>query len=246
MPANPGYDLQVYIFIYFKNGKSPERNFMEETVIQQESQNSFVQTDEPVYADNSMFDTNENPLQAANQVNQEGESSKQDPSNELLLGKFKSVEDLSKAYQELQRYQGQCSDELGHLRKELTNVNEMKQFMDQFNTIHGTLVGCINRDKEKYNKPEYFQDPTFREIYKEALSVLGENLDTDRFVSLLENYVSARIFANDRKKAAQNETQKVLDSMTYEKNPKSSLTPPKKRFDEMSEKEIDEMLEKLI
>lgn len=219
---------------------------MEENEIQQESQISFNQTEEPVYSDNSEGDFYETAVPTENRVQQEGQSLQKDPSEELLLGKFKSVEDLSKAYQELQRYQGQCSDELGYLRKELTNVNDMRQAMAQFNNIHDTLIGCINRDKEKYNQPEYFQDPTFREIYKEALTVLGDKLDTDRFVSLLENYVSARIFANDRKKAAQSETQQVLDSMTYEKNPKSSLTPPKKRFDEMSEKEIDEMLEKLI
>ena len=34
--------------------------------------------------------------------------------------------------------------------------------------------------------------------------------------------------------------------MTYEKNPNNSLTLPKKSFDEMSEKEIDELLDRVI
>ena len=34
--------------------------------------------------------------------------------------------------------------------------------------------------------------------------------------------------------------------MTYSKNPKDSFTPPQKSFDEMSEKEIDELIEKYI
>jgi hypothetical protein len=34
--------------------------------------------------------------------------------------------------------------------------------------------------------------------------------------------------------------------MDYKENAKSSFNPPQKRFDEMSEKEIDEMLDKLI
>ena len=35
-------------------------------------------------------------------------------------------------------------------------------------------------------------------------------------------------------------------SMTYDKNPKSSFSPPQKRFDEMTDKEVDELLERLI
>ena len=76
--------------------------------------------------------------------------------------------------------------------------------------------------------------------------VLKDSLDTDKLVTLLDAYANARIFANEKKKSAQNETQKVLDAMTYSNNPKTTFNPPKKRFDEMSEKEIDEMLERLI
>ena len=34
--------------------------------------------------------------------------------------------------------------------------------------------------------------------------------------------------------------------MTYDKNSKSSFAPPKKRFDEMTDEEIDDLLERLI
>ena len=83
-------------------------------------------------------------------------------------------------------------------------------------------------------------------MYSEVFKVFGEDLDTDRFVNLLEGYVSSRIFANEKKKAAKNETEEVLGSMSYSKNSKNSFTPPQKRFDEMTPKEIDELLEKLI
>ena len=99
---------------------------------------------------------------------------------------------------------------------------------------------------EKYNTPEYFQDPSFNQLFKEAYALLGNNLDMDRLVTLLDEYVSARIFAHDREKSAKGETEKILDSMTYDKNSKTSFTPPKKRFDEMTPKEVDELLERLI
>ena len=34
--------------------------------------------------------------------------------------------------------------------------------------------------------------------------------------------------------------------MSYNKNSKTSFTPPQKRFDEMTPEEIDDLLEKLI
>lgn len=216
-----------------------EENFTQNT-------ENFNQTTEPEVSDNSTFDAVDSVDTAVNQPHAAGESYAQDPAAGMLLGKFKSVDDLSNAYEELQKYQGRCSDELGHLRKEMVGVSSMKQTLDQFNNLHSGLFDSINRDKEKYNSPEYFQDPTFREIYKEAIYALGDNLDTDKFINLLESYVSARIFANDKKKAAQKETQNILGSMTYDKNSGSTFSKPKKRFDEMTDKEIDELLERRL
>ena len=65
-------------------------------------------------------------------------------------------------------------------------------------------------------------------------------------VNLLDKYVSSRIESAERKNAANKETQQILDSMNYSKNPKTSFTPPKKRLDEMTPQEVDEMLDRLI
>ena len=65
---------------------------MEETLLQEQSQpeTTALTSNEPVQ-------TADNPLeQSSGSVQTEGQST--DPSN-LILGKFKSVEDLSKAYQ---------------------------------------------------------------------------------------------------------------------------------------------------
>ena len=170
----------------------------------------------------------------------------QDPSEGLILGKFKSVEDLSRAYEELQRFQGQNSQELGNLRKESESVNGLKGQLEEMLEMQNSMLEVISADKEKFNKPEYFQDPTFTELYKEAFYALNGQIDTDKFVSLLDSYVKSRVNAYEKSKSADLETQNVLDSMTYDKNAKTTFTPPKKTFDEMTPQEVDELLERLI
>lgn len=221
---------------------------MEENQIQSESEVSTISQDEPVSSDNLSKEQVETKMPenitSGNQEDGESFETSKDPT--LILGKFKSVQELEKAYEELQKYQGRSSEELGSMRKELSNLGDFKNLCDFYQTMQNEYLEVIERDKAKYSAPEYFQDPTFREIYKEALLTFGSNLDTDRMINLLDTYVEARIKANDKKKSAQSETQNVLDSMTYFKNPKSTITPPKKRLDEMTEQEVDELLERLI
>ena len=224
---------------------------MEENQFQTEPKISDAHNEEPTSVDNSTFEQNENTVTKKNLLEENGESTKLekknvDPEQELILGKFKSVEELKKAYQELQKYQGNSSEELGNLRKEIANLNEYKDQFQIFNVLQQEYSDVIKRDKEKYQEKGYFENPTFKEIYKEALGVFGANLDTDRMINLLENYAESKILANEKKKVAEKETQKTLDAMTFSECSKTTFTPPKKRFDEMTEKEIDELLERLI
>ena len=220
--------------------------YMEENQTLINEKSSAKQISEPeITADNSEI-TTQDSLDLKSVSKQEGEFSKENPSKDFILGKFKNVEELSKAYEELQKHQGQCSDELGSLRREMAAVNEFRQNIDKMNSIKNSLLSSIASAREKYNTPEYFQDPTFREIYKEALFALGENLDSEKLVNLLESYVTARIYAHDKKTAAENETQKVLNSMQYKENPKTSISKPKKSLDEMTEAEVDEMLDRIL
>ena len=213
-----------------------------EEQIKQETQISETEKTAPVNTDNA-----EQISENTESVKQkEGQSEKSDPSDRLILGKFKTVEDLSKAYEELQKFQGKNSEELGSLRKELANLNKYKDVVSGLNTYQSSILSVIERDKELYNTPEYLQNPVFKEIYSEALMTFGDNLDTDRLVGLLEKYVENRISSYDKEKSAKNETQKVLDSMNYSKNSKNSLTPPKKSLDEMTDDEFKASLRKLI
>ena len=201
-------------------------------------------TQEPIQIDNSQEFLEQIP--EAKEVQNDGQSIQKDPSDELILGKFKSVDELAKAYSELQKFQGESSKELGELRKESSSMSSLKSTLEEAVALSNDLSKIISEDKEKYNQAEYFQEPTFRELYKEAISALGKNLDTDKFVNLIETYVKSRISAYDKSKLAKDETEQVIDSMIYEKNSKTSFTPPKKHFDEMTSQEIDELLEKLI
>ena len=165
--------------------------------------------------------------------------------SELILGKFKSVEDLSKAYKELEKFQGTQSEELGLLRQKASLSEDVIKAWEHQQQIEKAQES-LQQIAQKYNSPQYFQDPSFREIYKEAYLALGENLDCDRFVKLIEDYVASRILAKEKSQAVAKENNSAIDSMKFSKNEVSSLTPPTKRLDEMTEKEVDELLEQLI
>ena len=171
------------------------------------------------------------------------EGQAQAPSEELILGKFKSVEDLSNAYQELEKLQGNQSLELGNLRKNTGIINAIQEAWQQENNLKQN-ANFLQDTVNKY--PDYFLDPSFKEMYKVAYNALGTNLDTDKFIELLEGYVSSRIFNYKQEQNAANETENVLKSMTYSKNASTSFTPPTKTLDEMSKEEIDALLDKYI
>ena len=141
---------------------------MEENQIQTELETSTNQIDEPISVDNSEIEEVENVESASEPLSEEGQSFEteiveEDPSEELILGKFKSVEDLVKAYEELQKRQGQSSEELGNLRKEMAGVNEIKNTLSFFNAKKDEFFETIQRDKEKFSSQGYFEDPVFKE-----------------------------------------------------------------------------------
>ncbi len=163
----------------------------------------------------------------------------------LILGKFKSQEDLIKAYQDLEKLQGNQSAELGQLRQKSGIWNNISD------VLQDRIYVLESKDKlaeiaQKYNKPEYFQDPSFRSLFSEAYRVMKDNLDVDYMIEMLEGYVSGRISAYERKKAAEAETDRAISAVKFDKNQKSSLKPAEKRLDEMTKQEIDDLLDRLL
>ena len=173
-----------------------------------------------------------------------GQSVKSDPN--LILGKFKTQDDLINAYKELEKLQGSQSSELGNLRQNSVWMRNIQQAWEK----QEELMNCAQELQDaanKYNTPEYFQDPSFKEMYKEAYLALGKNLDTDRFVNLLEGYVSSRLMKYQQEQAAKSENAKAISGMKFDKNKNSSInTSAGKRIDQMTTDEINEILDKYI
>jgi hypothetical protein len=189
-------------------------------------------------AENSNQEQN---VEQETQIRNDGQST--DPS-ELILGKFKSAEDLTKAYQELQKLQGSQSAELGELRQ---NSRMLKSITDAYNK-QNQIMYSEKELREAANKySTYFEDPSFRQLFGNAYLALGSNLDLDRFITLMEGYVSSRIFAHDKSKAKEAETKKAIESLKFDKN-KTTLSqkPSDKRVEDMNPKEYEEFLRRLI
>ena len=117
---------------------------------------------------------------------------KETPSEQLILGKFKSVDDLSKAYTELEKLKGSQGEELGKLRLESQGLKNLTEIFEKQKNLEMSETE-LRELSQKYNN--YFADPCFTELYKEAYFALGKNLDSEKLINLLENYVSSRIFA---------------------------------------------------
>jgi len=202
------------------------------------SQNSVEMNDEPsVNDENSKENTQHQNTQA-----QETKVEDNSPST-LILGKFKSAEDLAQAYKQLEKLQGNQSSELGMLREKVASMNSQNEALKLLESVYANK-DLIRESAKKY--PEYFADPSFKQIYTEAFRVLGADLDVDRLVNLIEGYASARIFAHEKSKSAEAETQAVLGNMKFDKNDQTLKTPVKKSIQQMSPKELDEMLDRLI
>ena len=172
----------------------------------------------------------------------ESEDKSYDPSA-LILGKFKTTEDLTEAYKQLEKLQGNQSSELGMLRQKVASMNKDNEAL---NLLHSIIENKAQIQESAKKYPEYFADPSFKQIYSEAYKALGTDLDVDRLVNLVEGYASARIFAYEKSKLAEAETQKTIGEMKFGKNDKNTSVPVKKSIQQMSPKELDEMLERLI
>ena len=200
------------------------------------SQNAETIQTEPV----NKTDNSENSQ--ANSNSTEAEDKSLNPST-LILGKFKSTEDLTEAYRQLEKLQGNQSSELGMLREKVASIDNGNEALKMLQGIIDNKAQ-IQEAVQKY--PKYFSDPSFKQLYAEAYKAFGTELDVDRLVNLVESYASARIFAHEKSKAAEAETQQATHGMKFDKNDKTVTAPVRKSIQQMTPKELDEMLEKLI
>ena len=205
-------------------------------------ENQLSQVAEFVKSEPLQTNDNSDETSKVNADLKESEDKSYDPST-LILGKFKSTEDLTEAYKQLEKLQGNQSSELGALREQVVSMNKDNEAL---NLLHSIIENKAQIQESAKKYPEYFADPSFKQIYSEAYKALGTNLDVDKLVNLVEGYASARIFAYEKSKLAEAETQKTIGEMKFGKNDKNTSVPVKKSIQQMSPKELDEMLERLI
>ena len=165
--------------------------------------------------------------------------------NELLLGKFKSADDLAKAYQEIQKHQGIQSKEIGELRKKARLIDELQHQSEQLSERRQNAKNYLENVFSKYNQDNYFKDDAFNSLFSEAFKALGPSLNMEAFIPLLENYVSSRINSYNKSKSAETETNYVTDSLNFEPNTASSLNAFAP-LNTLSDKDLSAALDQLI
>lgn len=168
-----------------------------------------------------------------------------DNKSDLILGKFKTYEDLKTAYQNLQKQQGEQSVELGNLRKlkQVLQDLALKQKEEEANEL--VKQEYINNYFAKYDNENYFQNDAFKNLYSEAFQALGTNLDTDLFVQKLEDYVLSRIMLKEQLKNAQDENKSVTDSLSFSKG-EAKKSDKKLRFQDIPPEELDKYIAKYV
>ena len=163
----------------------------------------------------------------------------------LILGKFKTVEDLKTAYQNLQKQQGEQSEELGSLRKLQQALQIIANKKSEEDLKLQEELEYINNNLSKYDNDNYFKNDAFKTLYGSAYKALGTGLDTDAFVDMIEKYVASRLLLNEQIKNAEAENKNVTDGLDFAKGVTKN-TEKKLRFQDVPPSEYRKYLAKYI
>ena len=163
----------------------------------------------------------------------------------LLAGKFKSVEDLSRAYIELERKFGLQAQEVGELRRLAEEYSVHKQKCSRTQQALTEFQNFIQNMPEKYHSDNYLNNREFREILKAAYDGYKGNLNVDAMVNMIENYMNARSSMAKKASAISDEAALATDMLAYS-NGQSKFKGPKKRLTDMTPEELDKALDELM
>ena len=127
-------------------------------------------------------------------------------------------------------------------------VNILKDFVDK----KRASIDEINNKREyleanlsKYDSENYFQNDSFKTLYANMFEKLGTNLDTGKFISLVDDYVNSRIEAFSKMKSAENENRSLTESFEFQSG-KSPKTDRKLRMQDIPENELEKYIAKYI
>lgn len=176
---------------------------------------------------------------------QENVRSEQSNASGLLAGKFKSVEDLSKAYIELEKKYGVQALELGDLRKIAEEYAEHKEMCRLNEQRLNEFKKLVKGMSEKYDSENYLKNKEFRDILTAAYQGFGNNLDVDMLVDLLEKYHNSRLSLSKQADLLRSEAESATDMLAYSNIP-SKVQTPKKRLSDMTPEELNKALDELM
>ena len=214
--------------------------------------NQFISNSESVSM-NQSSDVNVDSLQSSEQTpsNQQSDNSENflqpdmSQKSDLLLGKFKSADELAKAYQEIQKQQGIQSKELGELRKKARFIDELQSESQNLSQRRLDAKNYLENVFSKYNEENYFKNDSFNSLFSEAFIALGPSLNMETFIPLLENYVISRINSYNKSKSAVSETGSLTDNMNFDPSNTSNLNAFAP-LNSLSEQDLSLALDQLI
>ena len=104
---------------------------------------------------------------------------------------------------------------------------------------------AIETNLAEYDSDNYLKNQDFMNLYNEAIDILGEELDTKKFIGLLDKYVDSRIAANARALSAKKENSSVTDSLEYSAG-SSGKSKDNRRFQDLTPEELPKYIAKYI
>ena len=128
------------------------------------------------------------------------------------------------------------------LSKVLQVIKEKKQ---EFENEKKLREEYLSKSLTNYNTENYLLNPEFKELYSEAFNALGTNLDTEKFVNLLDKYVESRIQSHIRMNSAKKENEKLTDSMDF-RSGNSKQAEKTLRMQDIPPEELEKYIAKYI
>ena len=124
-------------------------------------------------------------------------------------------------------------------------IKKIAEAKEKLNKELDSKKQYLSENLSKYDSENYFQNESFKNLYSEAFNALGTNLDTDKFVSLLDNYVESRINLHSKKLASEKENDNATDSMKFDSG--ISKSPDKKpKMQDIPENELEKYIAKYV
>jgi len=103
----------------------------------------------------------------------------------------------------------------------------------------------IESNLAEYDKDNYSENKEFLNLYTEAINALGENLDTKKFIDLIDKYVNSRITSRAKAIQAKKENASLTDSLAYSAGASAQMQD-NVRFQDLTPEELPKYIAKYI